>query len=94
MFMSHQWAFPQIAVMLISIFGMFIYLLILASINDLTDMYYGVADWVLDQSIFWFFGFVSIPFVAAFTDFIGNSLYMFFYPPQEMLFHEAEITVS
>lgn len=94
LFMSHQFAWPQVFVMLISVGGMFLYMLAVSSLSDtVTKGYYWVAHWVFAQDIFWFFCFFSIPFFCGMIDYVGNSVRMYFVPPMEMMYREAELNV-
>jgi hypothetical protein len=86
-FFHHQWAWPQVLMMVISIVGMFLYfLMISASFND----YYYVAQTVYSSGIFWLFGMFFMPIVAIYIDWIGYYCKMLFWPTREMLYREFE----
>lgn len=89
-FFHHQWAYPQILAMVISVGGMFIYFLILAAS---TYDYYYVANMTYELPIFWFFGFFTIPLIAVMVDAVGHYTYMFFWPSRDMLYREKELEV-
>lgn len=90
-FFHHQWAYPQVTVMFISILGMFLYFLVIA---QSTDDYYYVSNVTYEQGIFWFFGFFSAPLFVIYIDVIGHFLKYFFLPTREMLYRECELQVG
>lgn len=86
-FFHHQWAWPQILVMTISVVGMFLYFVMIAvSFSD----YYYVAHHVYGSGIFWLFGVFFMPIVAIFIDWIGYYGKMITFPTAEMLYREME----
>lgn len=86
-FFHHQWAWPQILVMTISVLGMLLYFLMIAvSFSD----YYFVAQRVYASGIFWLFGMFFMPIVAIFIDWIGYYGKMVLMPTDEMLYREIE----
>lgn len=89
-FFHHQWAYPNVAVMIISVGGMLIYFLIIAVT---TYEYYYIANDVYELGMFWFYGFFSVPIFTVFIDWIGYYCYMFFWPTTEMLYRDVMIQV-
>lgn len=89
-FFHHQWAYPHLIAMFISVAGMFVYFLIIASVED---DYWNVAAMTYQQPIFWFFGFFSVPLFAIFIDWIEYFIQLFFRPTREMLYRELELQV-
>ena len=86
-YLTHQWAAPQIFVMLLSIVGMLVaYVVFSYASSD----YYGVREFLFADSMFWFFGFFSVPLFAGLIDVIGYNLQLFFLPSPEMLMREVE----
>ena len=89
-FFHHQWAYPQVCSILISVVGMLLYYLL---VSNSTDDYYGVAEQTFELPLFWFYGMFSVPFFTVLIDPIGYYLYMFFWPTKEILYHEIEFKV-
>lgn len=86
-FFHHQWAWPQVTMMCISVFGMIVYFLLVAiSVND----YYYVAQHVYEEGVFWLFGMFTVPIAVAMIDWIGYYGKVMFLPTDEMLFREVE----
>ena len=86
-YLSHQWAFPQVFFMLLSIGGMLAaYTVFSYGVSD----YYAVRDFLFADPMFWFFGFFSVPLFAGLIDVIEYNFKFFFYPTQEMLMRELE----
>lgn len=86
-FLHHQWAYPQIVAMCISVFCLLIYYLIISSSSD--DYWY-VGTYTMGQGIFWYYGMFSVPLIAVFIDVLGYCFYLFFRPTPEMVFREME----
>jgi len=86
-FLHHQWAYPQIVSMCISVFCLLIYYLIISSS---TDDYWYVGFFTMGQGIFWYYGMFSVPLIAVFIDVLGYCFYLFFKPTPEMVFREME----
>lgn len=90
-FFHHQWSYPHVIVMFISVAGMLVYfLLIAASTSD----YWDVANKTYEEGIFWFFGFFSVPLFVILIDVVSYYLQWYFMPTKEMLYHELEHSVS
>lgn len=87
-FFHHQWNYIHFISMFISVFGMFIYFLVIA---DIEDDYWDVAAHTYEQTVFWFYGFFTIPLTAVLIDFVGYNLYVFFWPTKEILFRELNL---
>jgi hypothetical protein len=89
--LHHQWAYPNIIAMGVSVVGMIgMFLLFSVTTND----YWGVAQHDLGLEIFWFFGFFSIPLIAVMLDMVGYDLYMFFTPTPELQYQEIQNQVK
>ena len=87
-FFHHQWNYINAIAMFISVLGMFIYFLVLESAED---DFYGVANHMYEQGVFWFYGFFSIPLFAVMIDVVGHQFYVFFQPTNEVLYREIEL---
>ena len=90
-FFHHQWAWPHILVMFISVFGMFIYLL-LVGVNS-WDYYYE-AEVTFTQGAFWLFAVFFVPLMIIYIDVLEYYVRFFFLPTNEQLFREIEHAVS
>ena len=91
-FFHHQWAWPNIFVMAISVGGMLLYFYILSAVE--LD-FLNVANHLYNaEPIFWFFGFFTIPFIVIYIDVIGYYTKVVFMPTEEMVFKEIEVEVS
>ncbi len=90
-FFHHQWSYIHVTSMAISVGGMFLYFLAIASS---TDDYWYVAQAIYSYGIFWFFGMFSIPLFVVLIDVVGYNFYVFFRPTQEILMREMELAVS
>jgi hypothetical protein len=86
-FFHHQWAWPQILVMFISVFGMLLYFLMIAVGQD---DYWGVAQWVYGKGLFWLIAMFFMPIVAVYVDWLGYYTKLLFWPTDEMLYREFE----
>lgn len=87
-FFHHQWAYPQVIAMFISVLGMLIfYILIEYSTFD----YYYVANHVYESGIFWFFGMFTGPLIAVMVDWVGYFALYQFHPKPEMIFREMQM---
>jgi hypothetical protein len=87
-FYHHQWSYPQILSMLISLFIMFFgYIVLTLGVND----YYYDAIVAYNQPIFWFYGCFSMPLFTMMIDWIGYYTKMFFFPTKEMLYRELDL---
>lgn len=90
-FFHHQWSWPQVTVMAISVFGMFLYfLLISASLYD----YYYEAQQTYNSGLYWLFGVFFMPMTAIFIDWIGYYGKMLLRPTDEMLYRQIEYQVQ
>jgi hypothetical protein len=87
-FFHHQWAYPQVLAMFISVVGMLIFYII---IQYSTFDYYYVANHVYEQGIFWFFGMFTGPLIVIFIDWVGYFVLYQFYPKPEMIFREMQM---
>jgi phospholipid-transporting ATPase len=88
-FMHHQWAYPQVCVMAISIIGMFI-CLFTVSAGGFSDQYHGVAETTLTTGLFWCFGMFFGPLVCVYIDMIGTYTQWLFFPTALQLQRECE----
>ncbi len=91
-FFHHQWSYIHILSMAISVGGMFVYFLVIASSSG-SEVYYKVANYVYGDGLFWFYGFFSIPLFAVLIDVVGYNFYVFMRPTPEILFREMELKV-
>lgn len=89
--LHHQWTWPQVLVMAISIGGMFGYFLVVASAD--TEYYY-VANVIFNTSLYWFFGAFSVPVFCILIDKVGFDFMNFFAPTNEVYFREIEHQVK
>lgn len=87
-FFHHQWAWPQVTVMAISIIGMIIFFII---IEFSTFDYYYVANHVYSEGIFWFFGMFTGPLIAIMIDWLGYFVMMQISPKPEMLYRALQL---
>lgn len=90
-FFHHQWAWPNIFVMALSLFGMMVYFLIIAAAEY---EYYYIANRVYLQPLFWFYGFVSVPVMVVMVDWIPYYTRLVFWPTIDMVYKEVELKVS
>lgn len=90
-FFHHQWAYPNILAMFISVLGMFLYFLLVA-VGE-WDYFY-VANQTYQEAIFWFFAMFSIPIVVIFIDWLDYFIMQCFSPTDEMLFRELQLKVG
>jgi len=94
-FLYHQWSWPAIFTMCLSVFGMLLFFYGLNELPiDYIDDYGDEANYAYGSLVFWVMCFLTIPFVAAMLDFIVHAYALFFAPTPEMLFREAELVVS
>jgi hypothetical protein len=90
-FFHHQWSYPHVFVMFLSLLGMFTaFLLFGVSVDD----YYYVSQMTYREGIYWFFGCFSVPLFVAMIDVVSYYGSYFFMPTAEMVYHEIEHKVS
>ena len=90
MFFHHQWARPHVYAMLFSVFGMFLYyLLIEAAVPDFA----GEAMNMYSLGVFWLMSVFTVPIAAIHIDWLYHFIRYFFCPTNEMLFREMELKV-
>lgn len=89
-FYHHQWAWPHVLVMVISVAGMLLYFLIIAAS---TWEYYYIANHVYLQGFFWFFAFFTVPLFTVYIDWMIYYTRLMFKPKYQMLYEEAEMMV-
>ena len=90
-FFHHQWAWPQVFVMALSILGMFVYFL---AVSVIFDDYWHIAQAVYASGIYWLFAMFFMPIVAVFIDWFGYYGKLLFCPTDEMLYREFEHHLS
>jgi hypothetical protein len=87
-FMSHQWAFPQVLSMVISVGAMYGYFV---GTSYLTWAYYEKVVPLYNTGAYWFFSLLSVPvFTVVLVDVLWYSLALVFAPTAEMLMREIE----
>lgn len=86
-FCHHQWPWPNVLVMFISVVGMYIYLL-LVGINS--SEYYYASQHTFSLSSFWLFGSFLGPLVVIYVDVLEYYLTLFFMPTNEQMFRLIE----
>ncbi|RYH31746.1 phospholipid-transporting ATPase [archaeon] len=90
-FFYHQWAYPQVLAMFISVLGMILYFILIAAA---TWDYWYVAQETYIEPIYWYYGMFSIPIIVIFIDWLDYFIQMMFFPTDEMLFKEIQLNVS
>lgn len=94
-FLHHQWAWPQITVMFVSIVAMFIFFEILSASNNYsTSGYYFVTDFLYQDALFWWFAVFTTPLMLLLLDMFCHLIYLFFFPTEEMKYREIDLHVS
>jgi len=88
-FLQHQWSYPQILSMVISVGGMLVAFIVISyAFSD----FYATSDNLYPLTMFWFFGFFTVPFFAGMIDVIEFNFRLFFFPSEEMLFREIDLS--
>ncbi len=91
-FMHHQWAYPQVTLMSLSIGGMFFFYY---TVQYWTyDTFYGAVAALYGNPMFWFFGMFTVPFVVLMFEALTYYIPMFFNPNDEMLYRELMLRVG
>eukprot|EP00605_Chrysophyceae_sp_TOSAG23-4_P002081 GSChrysophyteH1.ASY1.ANO1.2302.1 assembled CDS len=85
-FMSNQWAYPQVSLMFISIIGMIIYYAFVQYWS--VDNFYGAVGYMYSGNMFWLFGMFSVPMILMCFEALCYYTQLFFYPTNEMLYRE------
>ena len=88
-FIHHLWNQIHCWSMFISLGGLFLFLYVLNAMQDNNYNFYYVANKIYALDLFWFFGVFSTPLFCMLIDFIGHSIYVVWFPTNEMLFREA-----
>lgn len=86
-FLHHQWAWPQLTMMAISVFGMLLYFLF---VDEVFIDYRGVAYTVYGMGLFWMVAMFLVPMAVVMVDAVGYYAQMIFRPTNEMLYRELE----
>lgn len=90
-FFHHQWAYPNVLAMLISVLGMILYFLLIAVV--MWDYYY-VSNETYEEPIYWYYGMFSIPLIAVFIDWVDYFVTLIMHPTEEMMFREVQCKVG
>jgi hypothetical protein len=87
-FYHHQWAYPHVISMILSMILVYIgYIILSVGVYD----YYYVAIVTFGRGLFWFYGFWSMPIFTMFIDWLGYYTRMMFWPTREMLYREMDL---
>lgn len=94
MFLHHQFAYPNVIVISLSVVGMllFFYILNIMPTDYVTD-YADEANFMYAQKVYWFYCFFSIPVFVILVDLTGHGYHIFFSPTKENLFREFDLEV-
>ena len=92
MFMHHQWAYPQVTFMVMSIFGMFFFYWVVQYWTY--DTFFGTVSKLYGNPMFWVFGIFTSVFVVGLFEALSFYVLMFFKPTTEMEYRELEHKVS
>ena len=85
-FLSHQWAWPQLLCMAISIGGMLAYFsLVSANSEDLL----GVSAVAYSTPIYWFWAFFTAGVATFLVDFLPHGASALLWPSDDMLYREV-----
>lgn len=87
-FLHQIWNRIHVIAMIISVGGLLLFLVALSASASYDYDFYYVTEKIYGYSIFWFFGVFTIPLVMFLLDIFGQSIYVFFYPNEEMIFRE------
>ena len=88
-FLHQLWTKVHIISMTISLIGLFFTLFVLNAAPTADNYgFYFVVDFLYGQPVYWFYGAFSIPLMCYLIDFMGSSIYVFFFPTPEMLMRE------
>lgn len=91
-FLYHQWSYPAVLTMAISVGGMVLFFYILNELPiDYIDDYGDEANYAYGQLVYWVMCFITIPIMTVMLDFTVHAYALFFAPTAEMLFREAEL---
>jgi len=85
-FMHHQWAYPQITFMTMSIFGMFFFYWVVQYWTY--DTFFGSVSKLYGNPMFWFFGIFTAVAVVGLFEALSFYFNMFFNPTEEMQMRE------
>ena len=92
-FLHHQWAWPQITVMVLSVVAIPIGYFIVQNFS--VDTLYGAVGPVLfADPVFWFMGVFTVPIVLMFFESLCYFAQLLFQPTKEMLYREIYLKVS
>jgi len=86
-FLQHQWTKLQAFIYFISVGGMLLYNIVVALT---TDEYWYVANVLYGDTVFWLFGFFSVPLFTIMVDVFSYYLEYTFLPSKELLYYETE----
>lgn len=90
-FFHHQWAWPHVLMMVISVGGMLLYFLMVSAATY--DFYY-IANHVYEQGFYWFWAMFTVPLFTVYIDWVYYYARLMFYPNKQMLYEEAEANVG
>jgi hypothetical protein len=94
-FIHHLWNQVHVWSMVISIAGLFLFLLVLNNMTSVSYIdFYGIADDLYKDNLFWFFGFFSVPLMCFLIDFVWHSFEVVLFPSKEMTYREAAFGVA
>ena len=91
-FVHNQWNIYNFLFIIISLFGFYVWILIVSSWqNDLFEPYYFVAQHALAHPLTWLFSTLTVPICFGVIDLVGQGYYLFFDPTKEVLFREKSL---
>ena len=92
-FLHHQWAWPQVLFMTLSMIGMFVVYVFSQyfQVDNYTD---AVGPVLLREPTFWFMGFFSVPIILLLFEGLWHWVQLFFFPTNQMLYREIQMKVS
>lgn len=92
-FLHHQWAWPQVLFMTLSLIGMFVVYLF-SQLFQIDNFYGAVGPVLLREPTFWFMGFLSVPIILLLFEGLWYWVQLFFFPTNQMLYREIQMKVS
>jgi len=91
-FLHNQWNYINVGILLLSISGFYVWIFVVDRAGSLLSAeYYGCGTFALSQQITWQFSTFTIPIFVGVLDLVGQSCYLFFHTPDDLVFRERSM---
>ena len=90
-FLFNQWNYYNMFILWFSIFGFYMWLLIVDGSFALFPEYYYSARMTLSERVTWLFSTFTIPICFGLLDLFGQAMYLFFHTGDDLIYREKSL---